>query len=765
MRYVNLYPGVDLEVSGSAGRLAWRLAGRTAGLALSGMRLRVEGAASVAVEGGYLRIGTDVGEVALPLPTVAGRSLDDPPVVTAAGGGAFEVASPFAPPSLDVLSSQGVQDVPQALLLGTYLGGGDRDRINSIATDGDGAVYVTGATFSTNFPTEGPGATSSLSGNCDVFVTKLERSPTGTFRPAYSTYLGGSYDDPGGVYEDSFTDEGLDIAVEDGAAYVVGYTWSNDFPTTAGAFDTTFNGPAVSPDASPERPGWDGFVAKLDGSGNLAYSTFLGGSGYDIPGDGRGGGDDEARGIAVRNGIVYVTGYTQSSDFPTTAGAYDRTYANVDVGLNDDVFVVKLNPAGNGSADLLYGTFVGGGMPEAGNDLAVDGSGVVYVTGQTGDIFGPSIASDFPTTGGAYDPQSPADDVEAFFFRLNPAGNGDADLLYSTFLGGDGGSDYGDAITVDGAGNAYIVGSTDDSDFPTTAGAFDRTYNGGGSDVFVAKLNPAGGGTSDLLYSTFLGGSHIDGQIVNWADIAIDGSGDVYIAGLTYSGDFPTTSDAYEGTFSGSVDAFVARLRPRGQGQDDLVYSTFLGGSGYDYGLGIALESPGAVWVAGYTKSSDFPTTGDAFDRLYDGNGDGFVVQIAAPPSPDLSASTKGVTPDTASVGEVVTFTVRLVNSGTLDAPVTLTDTLPNALSPCGSPGATSGDAPVVSGQVITWTGTVASEAVVTLTYAARLTSTQTLTPAVVNRAEINDGFGNVYVRIAFLNGYRVSLPLVLRNH
>ncbi len=766
VRYVDLYPGVDLEITGVGGYLAWRLVAQHATGSPEDVRLRVEGAEDVTVEGNVLRLTTAVGTFTLPLLQGEGPAV---PQVRPAEGGGFLVTAPFAPRS----AGPTAVEAASALLLGTYLGGSGGDRVEGIAADGTGAVYVTGWTFSTNFPTEGPGATSSLSGNCDAFITKLETSPTGTFRPAYSTYLGGSYtsDD----YKDSITESGMDIAVENGAAYVAGYTWSNDFPTTAGAYDTTFNGPTVSPDATPERPGWDGFVVKLDSSGNLAYSTYLGGSGYDVPGGGRGGGDDEARGIAVRDGILYVTGYTKSSDFPTTAGAYDRTYANVDVGLNDDVFVVKLNPAGNGNADLLYGTFVGGGMPEVGNDLAVDGSGVVYVTGWTGDIFGPAITNDFPTTGGAYDPQSPADDVEAFFFRLNPAGNGDADLLYSTFLGGNGGSDYGHAVAVDGAGNVYLVGSTTSSDFPATPGAFDTTCGTDGrcnstagwgayDDVFVAKLNPAGGGTSDLLYATFLGGSHTDGWIVDWADIAIDGSGDVYITGLTSSSDFPLTPDAYDDTYS-YTDAFVTRLSLQGKGQDDLVYSTFLGGSDVDKGLGVALESEGVIWIAGYTKSSDFPTTDDAFDKLYNGGGDGFVVKMMAPPpTPDLSPSTKEVNPTVASAGEVVTFTARLVNSGMISATVAFTDTLPASLLLQGTPTASAGPTPTVNGQTITWTGSVAANDRVTITYATLLTSTVTLTPTVFNQAEINDGHGNVYVRRAYVNGHRLFLAIVLKN-
>ncbi len=767
VRYVDLYPDVDLEIGGVDGRLAWRLVPRSAEAArVSSFALRVEGAENVGVNGGRLHLETAVGDLTLPLVEWDGPAS---PRVTALPEGAFTVEAPFADGESLLLAPQAAAD---ALLLGTYVGGSAYDRIDGIATDGSGAVYITGATFSTDFPTEGPGETSSLQGNCDAFVTKLSK-PATLFRPVYSIYLGGSYDDPDDNYDDFFTDWGLDIAVENGNAYVAGSTWSDDFPTTAGAYDTTFNGPSVSPDASPERPGWDGFVVRLDADGNLAYATYLGGSGYSFPDGGRGGGDDEARGIAVRNGIIYVTGYTLSSDFPTTPGAFDRVFSNVDVGLNDDIFVVKLNPAGHGSSDLLYGTFVGGGMSNHGNDIAVDDAGRVYVTGYTDDLY-------FPVTSGAFDARLVDGDWDAFLLKMDPAGHGSADLLYATYLGGDGengvGLDYGHAVAVDGAGHAYIVGSTESPDFPVTSGAFDRTCGtdgrcnyvpnwGAADDVFVVKINPAGGGAADLLYSTFLGGGQIDGGVADWGDIALDANGDVYVTGRTFSDDFPVTADAYHDALSGSIDAFVARLRLQGKGQDDLIYSTYLGGTGWDYGTGIAVESQGIIWVAGRTDSTNFPTTSGVFDRTHNGDDDGFVVKMhVPPPKPDLSLSTKTVCPQQATVGEIVTFTVRLVNSGELEASASFTDTLPAALQLHGTPAASSGT-PAVNGQVITWSGDLAVDEVVTITYAAQLTSTTTLTPTAINEAYIADGLGNLYLRRAFVNGHRLFLPLVMQQY
>jgi len=769
IRYVDLFPGVDLELAGKDGHLTWTLVSHNS--TTPRLRLLVEGAEFVNVQEGVLHLETTVGDFTISLPRLAGvSSTPVTPSVSQVATEIFEVTDPVI-----LLESTNVpQANTTALLLSTFLGGSEDDQANGIAVDDNGAVYVTGWTFSPDFPTEGPGNTSSLSGNCDASVTKLAK-PAHLFRPVYSTYLGGSYGSSG-AYTDAMTESGEDIAVESGIVYVAGYTWSSDFPTTSGAFDTTFNGPATSPDASPERPGWDGFVVKLGSDGTLAYATYLGGSGYDIPGLGRGGGDDEARGIAVENGIIYVTGLTKSSDFPTTPGAYKRTYADVNIGLNTDVFVVKLNPAGHGSADLLYSTFVGGGLAEEGNDIAVDSTGTVYVTGHAhGHPYDPTMNSDFPTTPGAFDTELHGDNWDAFLFKLNPGGNGSADLRYSTLLGTDAGWDYGHAVAVDTTGKAYIVGNTNSPDFPTTPGAFDTTCGtdgqcnstpvfGAKDDVFLVKLNPAGGGKADLLYSTFLGGGGVDGDLVYLCNIALDRNDEVYVTGPTISNDFPVTSNAYDDTYNGFQDAFVSRLRLQGKGEDDLVYSTFLGGTDMEGGLGIALESEGTVWISGYTKSSNFPTAGDAFDKFYGGNRDGFVAKMAVPPTSDLSTSTKRVNPTVASAGEIVTFTVFLSNTGLLSATVSFSDTLPATLLLRGAPTADSGSAPVANGQTITWMGTVNAGASVSIVYTAELTSSTVTTPTAFNFAEIGDGKGHVYVRRACVNCQYIFLPLVLKN-
>ena len=181
---------------------------------------------------------------------------------------------------------------------------------------------------------------------------------------------------------------------------------------------------------------------------------------------------------------------------------------------------------------------------------------------------------------------------------------GGAALGYSTFLGGSGGIDGGNEIALDGAGNAYLPGITQSADFPTTAGAFDTTFNGGIFDAFVTKLNASG---AALGYSTFLGGSGAD----RGYGVALDGAGNAYLTGYTESTDFPTTAGAFDTTYNGGGDAFVTKLDATGAA---LGYSTFLGGSGVDLGYGVALDGAGSAYLTGFTNSANFPTTAGAFD-------------------------------------------------------------------------------------------------------------------------------------------------------
>jgi hypothetical protein len=387
----------------------------------------------------------------------------------------------------------------------------------------------------------------------------------------YSTYLGGTAGDQGFGIGVGYT----------GSAYITGRTGSVDFPTTPGAFQTSHSA------------GNDAFVARMtdDGSG-LVYATYLGGSL-----------DDYGQGVVVdRTGNAFVVGATASNNFPVTPGAFQTTNAG-----NTDSFVAELAPNG---ASLLYSTFLGGSGIDQGNAIDVNRStGVVYVTGGT-------TSTNFPITPGAFQ-STPGGGADVFVTALNATGKG---LVYSTYLGG-ADEDRGNGIAVDGLGRVSLTGQTRSTNFPTKA-ALQGTFGGGNFDAFVSRLTPDG---SALYYSTYLGGSADD--IGN--AIVANGVGKTFITGRTGSSNFPTTAGAAQTVYGGGAnDAFATSLAPDGA---SLAYSTFLGGSGDDRANGVAIDPSGRAYVAGFTGSTNFPVTSDAFQTTYGGGtSDVFVTKLAS---------------------------------------------------------------------------------------------------------------------------------------
>ena len=464
------------------------------------------------------------------------------------------------------------------LVYSTYLGGSTGDQGNGIAVDATGDAYVTGLTFSTDFPvTPGAFQTSNkgAANGGNAFITEL--NPTGTAL-VYSTYLGGSL---GG----SANAIALNAA---GDAYVAGQTNSTDFPVTPGAFQTQ-NKAAANKTSNA-------FVAELNPAGSaLVYSTYLGGSGVPVIPFGSccgaqfvpTGAEDGADAIAVNaEGNAYVTGTAASTDFPVTAGAF-QTQNKAAPNQVTNAFVTKLNPTGTA---LVYSTYLGGSglmcttgspyVPYAGDAsvaLAVDSAGDVYVAGI-------AFSSDFPVTQGAFQTinrfsYTKYGGPNAFVTKLNPSGTG---LVYSTYLGGNGGfidatpefymvgGDQAAGLAIDNSGNAYITGSTGSADFPVTQDAYQATNNyptDTGFNAFLAKLNPAG---SILTYSTYLGGNGSNPYVGSGEEIvaigdtahalALDGSGNVFVAGAAESANFPVTSAAFQTTIQARSNAFVAKL-------------------------------------------------------------------------------------------------------------------------------------------------------------------------------------------------------------
>ncbi|HOK37693.1 MAG TPA: SBBP repeat-containing protein [Bacteroidales bacterium] len=451
------------------------------------------------------------------------------------------------------------------LIYSTYIGGSGTDAVNDIVLDGSGNAYITGYTISSNYDiTPGAFQTTHGGGYYDVFVTKLNSTGTGL---VYSTYIGGNGDD-----------RGKSIALDgSGNVYVTGGTSSSNYDVTPGAFQTTYGGGT-----------YDVFVTKLNATGTaLVYSTYLGGNSYEF-----------SYGIAVDgSGYAYVTGETFSLNYPVTTGVFQTTN-----GGQSDAFVTKLNATGT---SLVYSTYLGGSGDDIGYSIALDGSGNAYITGYT-------TSSNYDVTSGAFQTTYEGG-KEVFVTKINPAGSG---LVYSTYIGGSS-NDESYGIAVDGSGQAYVTGYTFSYTYDVMSGAFQTFYRGNG-DVFVTKLNATG---TSLLYSTYLGGSFDDKAY----GIALDGSGNAYVTGYTFSTNYPVTTGAFQTSLRGAVDAFVTKLNPTGT---SLLYSTYLGGSDDDYAFGIALDGNGNAYVTGETTSSNYDVTTGAFQTTYGGDGDVFVTKL-----------------------------------------------------------------------------------------------------------------------------------------
>jgi hypothetical protein len=347
----------------------------------------------------------------------------------------------------------------------------------------------------------------------------------------------------------------------------------------------------------------------------LVYSTFIGGSSSEE-------GQDIALDIA---GNAYVVGTTNSRDFPTTESAFDRSY-----NVTTDVFVTKLNSTGSA---LVYSTYLGGtSLDYAYGGIALDSGGNAYVTGTT-------LSTDFPTTAGVFATR-PKGGYELFVTKLSAEGS---TLLYSTYLGG-ATVDQGNDIAVDSTGNAYVTGFTWSADFPTTLNAFDTIYSN--FDAFVTKLNSSG---TELLYSTYLGGTDDDGG----AGIAVDSLGNAYVTGRTRSADFPVTAGAFQSRprLAGEYDAFVTKLDNIGS---MLVYSTYLGGTSADNGAGIAIDPDGQANVSGGTSSNNFPVTSGAFQPAFGGVNDAFFAKLNSSGTALMYATYLGGTANDFSTGVAI---------------------------------------------------------------------------------------------------------------
>ncbi len=557
--YQNVWDNVDIEYLSTPGGLKYNVHVRPGGR-VEDVNFEYRGIDDLRVEDYGLVVSTGVGEVRdddlLIYQTVDGRASPVPGRLVPRGPTSFgfELEGRYAEDRVLVIDP--------VLTYSTYVGSPDRDECMSIGIGPDDTVYLVGTTDSPDFPVT-PGAYQELNGSGrDAFVLRMDAAGMGL---VYSTYLGGSGDD-----------WGVAIAVDaTGNAHVAGQTGSGDFPVTDDAFAKALNGTT------------DAFVLALNASGEaLLHSTLLGGDGDDTPMDIELDGADNP----------LVAGVTSSTDFPVTGGAYCVTYTGI-----EELFVTKLEAD---CSALVYSTLLGGSEEEYVFALAVDDVGSAYVTGYT-------FSDDFPVTPGAYQ-QANNQLYDVFVTKFDPSG---ADLAWSTFLGG-WLPDFAYDIEVDDSRNVYVSGLTQSDDFPTTEGAYiNKTTLD--NDLFVTKLDSGG---ADLVYSTFVGGSETGKPLY----IALGPSDDVFYTGSFNRGTYATTAGAFDTTFNGWQDGILGRLSPDG---GDLLYSTFLGGTDSEEPIGVVLDGHSNAYVAGMTRSDDFPTTTGAFNQAYNGNGDAFLAK------------------------------------------------------------------------------------------------------------------------------------------
>ncbi len=660
VRYASVYRGVDLLYYGNQGQLEYDFV-VAPGASAAPIRMHFDGARSLAVTpSGDLAIAAQHGSVVFHRPVVYQEIHGHRSPVE----GSFRLLA-----GNTIGFSVGAYDHTQALVIdpvltySTYFGGTDVDFVTSVATGSDGSAYVTGLTLSENFPlTSGAfqaiNYASAASSVTTAFISKFNASGTALL---YSTYIGGNAI-AGTVYNQG--DYGKSIAVDaSGNAYVTGYTYSNNFPVTTGAYQT---GARQQPKQAT------GFVTKLNPAGTaLVYSTYLGGNVLDEP---------TALTIDTA-GNAYISGVTYSTNFPTTSGVLQTVNKSAGTGSYNQ-FVSKLNPTGTA---LVYSTYLGGTAATNApigdffytSPIVVDTAGNAYVSAFTS-------SSDFPVTSAAYQ-RSNKGGFSATLSKINPTGTA---LIYSTYLGGSADT-YSQGLAIDSAGNAYVGGFTSSTDFPVTSGAFqtankatvwgsNNSNNPSNTNGFVTKINPAG---SALVYSTYLGGTAGPWGGDQIYTLALDAAGDVYVAGSVTSSDFPVTSGAFQSTNKGAThccdyttydtNAFLTELNPTGTA---LLYSTYLGGSGQqnpdgagpvngDGANDIALSSTGELFMVGFTGSSNFPTTSGAFETTYHSEQNtGFVAafNFGTPVSTAATTTTLIASGNPVVPGTSVTFTATV---------------------------------------------------------------------------------------------------------
>jgi hypothetical protein len=672
VRVGQLYPGINLVYYGDQRQLEYDFdiaPGADPGL----IRIHFNGADKISVGNrGELILALAGGEIRQPAPVIYQK----------VGGGRRTVSGGYQPVDAHTVAfAVGKYDhqlplvIDPVLYFSTYFGGNSSETAWSLALDTNGFIYVAGQTLSTQksaanaapFSTPGAFQTNFGGGSSigDAFVAKFDNQGSNL---VYLTYLGGTLDDVA-----------LCMAVDNaGNAFVGGFTDSPTFPVTTGAFRTNISG---VPDPFVHLYPTDGFVSELGpGGSNLVYSTYLGG----VQADG-------IYGIAVDSADnAYVTGFTSSTNFPTTNALPYRLAGSTNNSLNylacpnsyyfnNNAFVAEI--ASNG-ANLKFSTYLGGTNYDWGKSITVDASDFIYITGYTS-------STNFPTTNAVQQQfvsvilttNAPPTNVvfitnvfngyllngssnltstfDAFVTKLAPGGTG---WVYSTLLGGLN-NDQANGITADGAGNAYVTGWTISTNFPNTvtnvAGLHNGLTNNTGvaapliTNAFLTQIT-WGGTNAAIGWSTGFGGTNF-GIDVGY-DVTVDPSGNVFVVGASSTTNFPAVNPPglFHATNSGASDVFVMAFTTNCSA---ILYSGYLGGAGNDYGYGIAVDSQTNVYLAGQTLSANFPTI-FPFQPSLNGASDAFLAKIGWVVVPPVITDQSSLTNRVVERGQTVSFSV-----------------------------------------------------------------------------------------------------------
>jgi hypothetical protein len=560
VRYESVYDGIDLVYYGNQQQLEYDFV-VAPGADPDQIRLGFADSGALRLDdSGDLVLGTSGDEVRLRKPVLY-QERDDERVAVQ---GRYALREGVVGFELGDYDRSRPLVIDPILVYSTYLGGTNHDTAHAIGVDGAGNAYVAGLTMSPDFPTLNP-FQNALSAvdilHTDAFVTKINAAGTALL---YSTYIGGnSRDIPGAI-----------AVTSNGQAVLVGTTASTDFPLL---------NPLQGYGGGTYLTGGDAFILKLSATGNaLSYSTYIGGTG-----------GESAGGLVLdTTGAAYVAGSTDSPNFPVV-NAVQTALGSLNAGVRD-AFVFKLNPAGTA---LVYSTYLGGGDADTSGAIAIDAAGNAYVTGST-------ASDNFPMQGPVQGIKSPGGS-DAFITKLHPSGSV---LVYSTYLGGSSpqgaagehAKDSGTGIVVDSQGRATVVGSTGaGAQFPATAACFGPC--GGNLDAFITRLSANGGA---FEFSARIGGSNVEAA----SAVALDPLGRASFVGYTYSTDFPV-ANPLQGTNAGGAgvgDWFIARVDSGGA----LDFSTYLGGTEYEFATDIAIDSASNLYVTGYSNGSDFPLVG-----------------------------------------------------------------------------------------------------------------------------------------------------------